>query len=175
MPELYVSWSDYRRTVEQLAVAVYESGWTFDQIVCVAKGGLRVGDVLSRVFDRPLAVFSAASYGGAGNRERGQIVLSRSVAMTVPDLGPRVLLADDLVDSGVSLHETELWLRDRYPNIAELRTAVLWYKACSQVVPDYYVRYLANNPWIHQPFEPYEQLSPAELAARHSPSVALGD
>ncbi|NES69470.1 MAG: phosphoribosyltransferase, partial [Okeania sp. SIO2D1] len=48
--------------------------------------------------------------------------------------------------------------------IQELKTAVLWYKACSIFEPDYYVDYLPDNPWVHQPFEIYEQISAADLA-----------
>jgi hypothetical protein len=29
--------------------------------------------------------------------------------------------------------------------------------------PDYYVEYLPDNPWIHQPFEVYDNLRPAGL------------
>jgi hypothetical protein len=50
--------------------------------------------------------------------------------------------------------------------LQEFRTAVLWYKASSLVKPDYYVHYLPDNPWIHQPFEVYERLSMPELAER---------
>lgn len=64
MPDLYVSWSDYHQKIETLAIAIYQSDWQFDRIVCIAKGGLRVGDILCRLFDRPLAIISAASYGG---------------------------------------------------------------------------------------------------------------
>jgi hypothetical protein len=47
-----------------------------------------------------------------------------------------------------------------------VRTAVLWYKSVSAVKPDYYVQYLADSPWIHQPFEEYDTLRPQQLAAR---------
>ena len=63
MSDLYVSWSEYYQTIEQLAIQIDHSGWEFNQIVCIAKGGLRVGDIFSRLFDRPLAIMSAASYG----------------------------------------------------------------------------------------------------------------
>jgi uncharacterized protein len=43
---------------------------------------------------------------------------------------------------------------------------VLWQKACSVFSPDYSVDYLPDNPWIHQPFELYEQMQPADLAQR---------
>ena len=49
-PDLEVSWSDYHQKIEQLAVQIYESGWEFNQIVCLARGGLRVGDILSRIY-----------------------------------------------------------------------------------------------------------------------------
>ncbi|MFQ3616898.1 MAG: phosphoribosyltransferase [Cyanobacteriota bacterium] len=169
MSDLYVSWPDYHRLIEQLAVKVYESDWEFNQIVCIARGGLRVGDLLSRVFDLPLAILSTASYHGPGGRSRGAITFSRDLAMTTPNLGSHVLLVDDLVDSGISLKRSVEWLNHNYGfYIDELRTGVLWYKACSIFQPDYYVDYLEDNPWIHQPFEYYENTTAEELAAKLS-------
>jgi hypothetical protein len=85
--------------------------------------------------------------------------------MTADNLGSQVLLVDDLVDSGISLKESLVWLQKRYPSeIQQLRTAVIWYKAASFVAPDYYVDYLPDNPWIHQPFEIYEQKNPEDFS-----------
>lgn len=168
MPDLYVSWSEYHEKIETLAVKIYQSGWKFNQIVCIAKGGLRVGDILCRIYRQPLAIISASSYLGEENRIRGEITFSDHLSMTTKSLGSKVLLVDDLVDSGISLQETINWLQQhRGTEIEEIRTAVIWYKDCSQIVPDYYVDYLPDNPWIHQPFEPYELITPAELAARN--------
>jgi hypothetical protein len=50
----------------------------------------------------------------------------------------------------------------------DIRTAVLWYKACSTCAPDYHVHFLAESPWIHQPFEPYELMSVSELCGQTS-------
>jgi hypoxanthine phosphoribosyltransferase len=168
MPDLYVSWSQYHQNIEQLAVKIYESNWDFNQIVCIAKGGLRVGDVLCRLYRKPLAILSASSYGGVDNRVRGAIAFSRHLSMTNEQLGSRVLLVDDLADSGISLRESIHWLESHHGDeIAEIRTAVLWCKGCSVITPDYYVDYLPENPWIHQPFELYERMTPAELAANY--------
>jgi hypothetical protein len=106
---------------------------------------------------------SASSYGGEKNQIRGEIQLSRHLAMTTPQLGNQVLVVDDLVDSGVSLQVTLDWLKQHYPDIIEIRSAVLWRKDCSIITPDYYVYYLKDNPWIHQPFEQYEQMSVEDL------------
>lgn len=165
MPDLFVSWSDYHRNIEQLAVKIYQSNWQFNQIVCLARGGLRVGDILSRIYNLPLAILSATSYGGQDSRIRGSLTFSSSLTMTTTGLGSHILLVDDLVDSGVTLEQAIIWLKQHYSaDIQEVRTAVLWYKGCSVIAPDYYVQYLPENPWIHQPFEHYEQITAAELA-----------
>lgn len=162
MSDFYVSWSDYHRSIEKLATQIYKSDWQFNQIVCLAKGGLRVGDIISRIFDVPLAILSTSSY--RGGQARSSLIFSKDLTMTTLSLGSHVLLVDDLVDSGVTLQKTIPWLDRHYGfYIEEIRTAVLWYKDCSVIKPDYYVEYLPDNPWIHQPFEKYENMKPADL------------
>jgi hypoxanthine phosphoribosyltransferase len=165
---LNVSWEQYNTLVERLALAVYDSGWRFNQVICLARGGLRVGDVLSRIYEVPLAILSTHSYTSEGGTLRGQLVIAEHMTMTAPRLGERVLLVDDMVDSGHTLETVFRTLPQRFPHIADIRTAVVWYKACSVFKPDYYVEYLADNPWIHQPFEVYDTLRPEALKARVS-------
>lgn len=165
MSDLYVTLDEYHTLIETLALKVHESGWEFNQIVCLAKGGLRVGDILCRLYDAPLAILSTASYGGENNQTRGTVTFSRDISMTTANLGSRVLLVDDLVDSGATLERSIKWLEHKFGfYIDEIRTAVIWQKECSSAKPDYYAQYLADNPWIHQPFEKYEQMSLADLA-----------
>ena len=171
-PDLEVSWSDYHQKIEQLAVQIYESGWEFNQIVCLARGGLRVGDILSRIYNQPLAILATSSYSGVVKQERGKLIFSRHLTMTKEHLGSRILLVDDLVDSGITLQKTIPWVHEySHSCIEAIRTAVIWYKACSVSVPDYYIDYLPDNPWIHQPFESYELMNPEELAANYRDGV----
>ena len=163
---LHVSWDEYNTLVERLALTVHESGYEFNQIICIARGGMRVGDVLSRIYERPLAILSTHSYAAEGGTIRGQLVIAEHMTMTSPRLGDRVLLVDDMVDSGHTLEAVRKELPQRFPHIADIRTAVVWYKACSVIKPDYYVSYLPDNPWIHQPFEVYDHLRPAALKGR---------
>jgi uncharacterized protein len=156
MQDLDISWEEYHQSIERLAQQIYQSEWEFDRIVCLARGGLRVGDILARIFKQPLAILAASSYTGADQQERGKLSIASQLTMTDRNLGSRILLVDDLVDSGVTLQQTTIWLRDLYPEIQELKTAVIWYKACSSYIPDYYLTYLAHNPWINQPFEKYD-------------------
>ncbi len=163
MSDLYISWTEYHQKIETLAAKIYQSQWQFNQIVCLARGGLRVGDILSRIFEQPMAILATSSYHGVGGKVRGAIKIAEHLTMTTDTLASHILLVDDLVDSGISLQESITWLKSRYPQIQDLKTAVLWYKSCSVSVPDYYVDYLGDNPWIHQPFECYENMNLAEL------------
>jgi uncharacterized protein len=163
MADLYVSWDEYHQTIEALATQIHQSGWQFNQIVCLARGGLRIGDTLSRIFDQPLAILSAASYHG-DSQARSTLVFADDLTKTTQHLGSHILLVDDLVDSGVTLQKTLPWLDRKYGfYIEEVRTAVLWAKGCSSFQPDYAVQHLPENPWIHQPFERYEKISPGDL------------
>lgn len=166
MKDLYVDWDEYHRQIERLGLAIHESGWHFDSLLCLARGGLRVGDVISRIYDMPLAILAASSYREAAGRSQGVLDIGEYITMTQSELSGHLLLVDDLVDSGVTLNRVVVHLRQRYPAVTELRSAVIWYKACSSFVPDYYVEYLPTNPWIHQPFEVYDAMGPEKLAAR---------
>ncbi|MET0345365.1 MAG: phosphoribosyltransferase [Casimicrobiaceae bacterium] len=163
---LHVTWDQYNTLVERLALAVHESGFRFNQIICIARGGMRVGDVLSRIYEQPLAILSTHSYSSEGGTLRGELVIAEHMTMTKPRLGDKILLVDDMVDSGHTLQAVHAELPRRFSHMTELRTAVLWWKACSVFKPDYHVDYLPDNPWIHQPFEVYDNLRPDQLKAR---------
>jgi hypoxanthine phosphoribosyltransferase len=162
---LWVTWDAYHRAIESLALQVHASGWKFDHVLCLARGGLRPGDVFSRIFDVPLAVLSASSYREDGGTTRGELNIAPHVTTTGSALSGKVLLIDDLVDSGITLQKIQHHLNEQFPEVTEVRTAVIWYKACSAIKPDFYVEYLPANPWIHQPFEEYDGLRPHQLAA----------
>ena len=166
MKDLYVDWDEYHRLIERLSLTIHESGWSFDSLLCLARGGLRVGDVISRIFDMPLAILAASSYRVAAGRSQGSLDIARYITTTQDELSGNLLLVDDLVDSGVTLSRVVAHLKQRYSAISEVRTAVIWYKACSTFAPEFYVEYLPTNPWIHQPFEVYDAMGPQKLAAR---------
>jgi len=73
---LYVSWDEYHMLIERLALKIDASGWQFDQILCLARGGMRPGDVLSRVFDKPLAIMSTSSYRADAGTIQGRLDLT---------------------------------------------------------------------------------------------------
>jgi hypothetical protein len=166
MQDLYVTWDDYNRLIEQLTLQIHASGYQFDSLLCLARGGLRIGDVISRIYDMPLALLAISSYREAAGTRQGQLDIAECITMTGGRLHGKLLLVDDLVDSGTTLTRVLEYVQQRCIAVTEVRTAVLWYKAASKYKPDYYVQYLPTSPWIHQPFEAYDTLRPCQLAAR---------
>jgi len=169
-PELRVDWEEYYRLIERLALQIHQSGYAFDSLLCLARGGLRAGDVISRIFERPLAVLTVSSYRAQAGTRRGELRIAAAISSIDDQLRGKVLLVDDLVDSGTTLAGVVRYLRERSVHIGELRTAVIWLKGCSQFRPEYVASYLPESPWIHQPFEVYDHLRPAQLAERLSPA-----
>ena len=157
---LWVSWDVYHQAIEQLAKQVHASEWEFDHILCLARGGLRLGDIFSRLFKRPLAILSTSSYREDYGMQRGTLDIAPHITTTHHPIQGRVLLMDDLVDSGITLQQVQQYLIAHYPAITELKTAVIWFKSSSVIAPYYYHQYLENHTWIHQPFEAYDALTP---------------
>lgn len=160
---LYVSYDEYHSLIEKLALKVYQSGWEFDTILCLARGGLRPGDILSRVFNKPLAIMSTSSYRAEAGTVQGHLDIARFITTPRGEIAGKVLLVDDLADSGKTLNAVIENLRTHYKPITELRSAVIWTKNASVFTADYSVEFLPSDPWIHQPFESYDSLSPAKL------------
>ena len=155
---LYVSYDEYHNLIEKLAIKVHQSGWEFDTILCLARGGMRPGDVLSLIFDKPLAIMSTSSYRADAGTIQGHLDIARFITTPKGEIAGKVLLVDDLADTGHTLHAVVDMLRTNYTPIIELRTAVLWTKGVSTFEADYSVEDLPTNPWIHQPFESYDAM-----------------
>lgn len=165
---LYVSYDEYHNLIEKLAIKVFQSGWQFDTILCLARGGMRPGDILSRVFDKPLAIMSTSSYRSDAGTVQGKLDIAHFITTPKGQIAGKVLLVDDLADSGHTLNAVIEQLKTNYKPITELRSAVIWTKAVSTFSPDYCVDYLPTNPWIHQPFESYDNLRPEQLIDKWS-------
>jgi uncharacterized protein len=164
---LYISYDEYHNLTEKLALKVHNSGWEFDQILCLARGGMRPGDILSRIFDKPLSIMSTSSYRAEEGTVQGHLDIAHYITTPKGEIAGRVLLVDDLADSGITLQEVIKRLKLKH-TVTELRTAVLWVKGVSVYTPDYYVDMLPTSPWIHQPFENYDSIRPEALKERWS-------
>ena len=160
---LYVSYDEYHSLIEKLAIKVHQSGWRFDTILCLARGGMRPGDILSRIFDVPLAIMSTSSYRAEDGKVQGHLDIAHYITTPQGQIAGKVLLVDDLADTGVTLQAVVDRLRTNYQPITDLRSAVIWTKGSSTFKADYSVEHLPTNPWIHQPFEAYDGMTTQAL------------
>ena len=130
--KLIVSWEEYNSTVEKLAISVDESGYKPTLLVGIMRGGAPMIDLLSRVFKLKCAYLAVESYSGKGIAdEQGNIVFSREMSSIAQNMGGRILLCDDLSDTGITLNKSVDWLRKYGPikdKIEDIKTATLWKK-----------------------------------------------
>jgi len=169
--KLIVDWNEYNKTVERLAIQVHESGYKPTLLVGIMRGGAPMIDVLSRVFKLKCAYLAVESYSGKGvEDEQGDIVFSREMSSIAKSMGGKILLCDDLSDTGITLNKSVDWLRKYEPikgKIEDIKTATLWKKQKSTFDPDYCAVKLKDNPWIVQPFEVYEEIRIEDIVKKH--------
>jgi hypoxanthine phosphoribosyltransferase len=149
-----VSWDQFALLSRQLARAVHTSWFRPDLIVAIGRGGYLPARMLSdylNVFD--LASMKIEHYYGVRRQKLARIryPLGAEVA------GRRVLLVDDVTDSGETFHVASRHLRQR-GEPAELKTAVLHHKSVSGFVPDYYAEEVSTWRWILYPWALMEDL-----------------
>ena len=169
--KLIVSWDEYNRTVEKLAIQIDESGYKPNILIGIMRGAAPMIDVLSRIFKLKCAYLAVESYSGKGiEDEQGNIVFSREMSSIAPSMGGRILLCDDLSDTGITFNKSIDWLNQYGPikgKIDEIKTATLWKKKKSIFEPDFCAVKLDENPWIVQPFEIYEEIRIEDIKKKH--------
>lgn len=144
-----ISWKEYYDAIEKLATMIQPNIKEFDQFLCLARGGLFIGDAFSRIFKIPLAVLFTSSY--KVSTQRGELYIDNQIAKQNNSFGNKILLLDDLVDSGITMEKVLDTLEKNYhPNV--LKTATIWKKTHSCYTPDYYL-YEIDDVWLVQPFE----------------------
>ncbi|MCD6488150.1 MAG: hypothetical protein J7K21_02875, partial [Desulfurococcales archaeon] len=75
----------------------------------------------------------------------------------LPIKGKEILIVDDVVDTGNTLHEVIKYISTRY-RPSTIKTSVLHVKPTSKYLPDYYSVKLNKWLWIIYPWTLYETL-----------------
>jgi len=164
MPEkLIISFEEYLDTVEKLSVEI-NNNFKPTVLVGIMRGAAPIIDILSRILKLPTAYIVIQSYSGEGMEDKqGELVFARDISSIAKDQDfKRILLVDDLSDTGLTLNKSIEWLKKYEPiknQIQEIKTACLWKKKSSSFTPDFCPIRLKNDPWIVQPTEHYEEMS----------------
>lgn len=160
----YVSANALTRGSFLLARRILDSGWRPDALVVLWRGGTPIGIVVHEFLSfkgvpTRQTVVPCSSYRGIG--KRGKIRCDNlDGALSSIQPGQRVLLVDDIFDTGQTACHLAERLRERQ---AEVRIATLFWKpsrnqtACR---PDYFVH--RSEAWVVFPHE-LEGLTPVEI------------
>ncbi len=165
--KLVISFDEYTRIVEKLAIQIHNN-YRPTVLVGIMRGAAPIIDILSRILKLPIAYIVIQSYSGKGMEDKqGQLMFAREISSLANNKDfNKVLLIDDLSDTGLTLNKSIEWLRNYGPTknyIKEVKTACLWKKKSSSFEPDFCPVKLDSDPWIVQPTEHYEELSIKEI------------
>ena len=165
--KLIITFNEYTKIVEKLAIQIHES-YKPTVLVGIMRGAAPIIDILSRILKLPIAYIVIQSYSGKGMEDKqGQLMFAREISsLATNEDFSKVLLIDDLSDTGLTLNKSIEWLKNYGPTkdyIKEVKTACLWKKKSSKFEPDFCSVKLSSDPWIVQPTEHYEELSIEEI------------
>jgi len=144
------SWDQIYGSLLNLSEAVKKSGFEADLIVGVSRGGWIPARILSDLLENPnLANVTAEFYVGIAETKMEPSITQ---PVSVPVEGKKVLVVDDLADTGKSLKLVTSHLKNQ--GASEVRITTIYYKPWSITVPDYYEK--ETRHWIVFPWEQKE-------------------
>ncbi|OGG24174.1 hypothetical protein A3A79_03210 [Candidatus Gottesmanbacteria bacterium RIFCSPLOWO2_01_FULL_43_11b] len=151
MEYLPVSWNEYIVLAQNLAASLLKNEGPFDEIVAIARGGLTLGHLLSDHLHLPICSITIQSYTDI--QKQGELQITAKLGRHIT--GKRILLVDDIADSGKTLKRAVNYLRRFKPS--SITTATMFYKPHSIFHPDYFIQ--ETKKWVIFPTEITETLT----------------
>lgn len=164
----YVSWLRMAAMASRLALIINKGDFRPELIVAIARGGF----VPARILCDQLGISELASlrivhYRAGGAKEKQ----ARLVApLNVPVAGKKVLLVDDLIDSGDTLKVALTHLRSLRP--LDVKTAVMLVKPAAAVQPDFVAHRFRVWRWMVFPWAAVEDIGAFAGQLRPQPGSA---
>ena len=177
MKKHYISPQQLLQDSFQLGWDIYASGFRPTFVVGVWRGGTPVGIAIHELLsilgvESDHTAIRTTSYQGMRRVEQPVRVDGLDYLSERLTARDRVLLADDVHDTGLSLEQVVAELRASCgENCPEIRIATPWFKPTrnrSQLRPDYFIH--TSDDWLVFPHE-LEGLSAAEIQD-HKPELA---
>ncbi len=146
-----LTWELFGTASRELAEMVADDGYEADIVLAIARGGLFVAGALGYALDvKNLHVANVEFYTGVDERLPVPIMLP-PVPNALDLSGARVLVADDVADTGATLKLVRDFCAG---HVADVRCAVVYEKSRSTVQCEYVWRRTdrwINFPWSTQP------------------------
>jgi xanthine phosphoribosyltransferase len=141
-----VSWDQFHRDARALAWRLADSG-PFDAVVAITRGGLVATAIVARELGiRLIDTVCVTSYN---HTTQGEVRLLKRVGPEIPasgESGKRVLIVDDLVDTG----NTAKLVRDLLPHA---HFAAVYAKPMGRPLVDTFITEVSQDTWIYFPWD----------------------
>ncbi|HEV2957585.1 MAG TPA: xanthine phosphoribosyltransferase [Xanthobacteraceae bacterium] len=142
-----VSWDQFHRDARALAWRLTDLG-PFEAIVAITRGGLVAAAIVARELDvRLIETVCVASYE---HQTHGELKVLKGIAESVSAIGSgqgdRVLIVDDLVDTG----KTAQIVRALLP---KAHFATVYAKPMGRPMVDTFITEVSQDTWIHFPWD----------------------
>jgi len=144
---LIPSWEDIYSMCIKLADQIKESEFKPDLIVAIARGGWIPGRIMSDLLCNSNVASMRTEFYKDVAETNAKPVISQKVS--APVRGKRVLVVDDVADTGKSLRAARDYLKKLRPK--EIKIATLHYKPKSVLRPDFFIE--ETDAWIVYPHE----------------------
>jgi hypothetical protein len=142
-----LSWEDFGEASRELAREILRDGFVPEVVVAIARGGLLPAGAISYALGvKNCGALNVEFYTGIGTVLDAPELLPPELDITYLE-GRRVLLVDDVADSGRTLALAVSLLRDRG---ADVRSVTIYTKPGSISTPDYAWR--ETSLWIDFPW-----------------------
>jgi hypoxanthine phosphoribosyltransferase len=149
-----VSWERVQELSRDLALRIQRDGFVADIIIALGRGGWVPGRLLSDNLGLPnLTEFKVEHYTGIQMNEVARV----RYPLAADPTGQRVLLVDDVTDTGDSFDVALTHIRERGVPL-EVRTLALHHKSVSPYEPDYFGALVTDWRWIIYPWALQEDL-----------------
>ena len=113
--KLIITFDEYTKIVEKLAIEIHKK-YKPTVLVGIMRGAAPIIDILSRILKLPIAYIVIQSYSGKGMEDKqGELMFAREISSLANKKDfSKVLLIDDLSDTGLTLNKSIEWLKN-YP------------------------------------------------------------
>ncbi|MBO0703002.1 MAG: phosphoribosyltransferase [Candidatus Dormibacteraeota bacterium] len=147
-PSEILTWERFGEATRVLAEAVHDDGYEPEIVLAVARGGLLPAGAVSYLLGvKNVFTMNVEFYTGVNQRLPMPVVLP-PVPNAVDLTGARVLVVDDVADTGRTLQLVVDFCRD---HVEDVRCAVLYEKPASVVRCDYV--WASTDAWITFPWD----------------------